>query len=165
MTDLWPWALAAYPRPGVEAACLALQDEHGVNVCYLLWAAWGEAEARPLDLSAGVALAEAWEAKVAAPLRAARRDLTSDWACIAPDRRTVLREKLKQLELSAERLLLESLAALPPGRGPVTLAEAAALWPAPPPPQSIATLNVAITNPVYAEGVGGPQGDAPGVRS
>lgn len=165
MTDLWPWALAAYPRPGVEAACLTLQDEHRVNVCYLLWAAWGEAENLPLDLAAGAALAEAWEAKVAAPLRAARRDLKTDWACIAPDRRTALREKLKQLELSAERLLLESLAALPPGAASVTLAEAAALWRAPPPPQSISNLNAAITNPIYAGDAGGPQADAPGVHS
>lgn len=165
MTDLWPWVLAAYPRPGVEAACLALQDRHGVNVCYLLWAAWGEAEDRPLDLSAGVALAESWEDKVAAPLRAARRDLKPDWACIDGDHRVALRDKLKQLELSAERLLLESLAALPPGLGRVTLAEAATLWRAPPPPQSVAALNAAITNPVYAGGAGAPRADAPGASS
>ena len=27
--QLWNWALKAYARPGVEAACMALQDEHG----------------------------------------------------------------------------------------------------------------------------------------
>jgi uncharacterized protein (TIGR02444 family) len=61
------------PAPDVEAACLALQDDHEVNVCYLLWAAWGQVEHRALDLPAGAVLAQAWEDDVAAQLRYARR--------------------------------------------------------------------------------------------
>lgn len=41
-TDLWNFALHLYARPGVEAACLALQDE-GADVCLLLCGAWLEA--------------------------------------------------------------------------------------------------------------------------
>ena len=36
----WDWAVAAYARQPVAAACLNLQDGHGQNVPWLLWAAW-----------------------------------------------------------------------------------------------------------------------------
>ncbi len=150
MSDLWPWALAAYPRPGVEAACLALQDRHEVNVCYLLWAAWGEAEGHRLDLEAGVALAVRWEQAVAGPLRAARRHLKLAWPHVADAPREAVRGEVKRLELAAERLLLDSLEGLPPRAEPVSLTEAAARWPSPPPPEAVAALNTAITNSGYA---------------
>ncbi|KFC50074.1 hypothetical protein DK37_21675, partial [Halomonas sp. SUBG004] len=37
---LWDFALALYARPGVEQACLTLQDEAGVDVCELLFHCW-----------------------------------------------------------------------------------------------------------------------------
>lgn len=148
--NLWAWALATYPRPDVEAACLALQDDHEVNVCYLLWAAWGEAERHALDLSAGAVLAQAWEDDVAAQLRYARRHLKPARPGVADEAREALRGEVKRLELAAERLLLESLEALPPGAGPVTLVKAAAAWPSPPPASAVDRLNLAVTNPLYA---------------
>jgi uncharacterized protein (TIGR02444 family) len=150
--NLWSWALATYPRPGVEAACLALQDEHEVNVCYLLWAAWGESEGRALDLAAGVALAEAWEDEVASPLRGVRRHLKPSRPGVDDEAREALRGEVKRLELAAERLLLESLEALPSGAGPKSLQQAAAAWPSPPPAAAVERLNLAVTNPLYASG-------------
>jgi uncharacterized protein (TIGR02444 family) len=151
-TPLWTFAVEAYGRPDAQAACLALQDDHGVNVSYLLWAAWGEAEGLPLDLTAGASLALTWEAGVSAPLRLARRALKPEWAQVQGAAREALRDEVKRLELSAERLLFDSLASLSPGPAPVSLVEAAAHWRRPPPAQAVARLNAAITNPVYGHG-------------
>jgi uncharacterized protein (TIGR02444 family) len=149
MSDLWKWAVAAYARPGVATACLDLQDNHAVNVCYLLWAAWGEVEHRPLDLVAGASLAEAWEAGVSGPLRLARRNLKEDRPGVDPAVREGLRGDLKRTELNAERLLLDSLAALPSGRSRQTLEIAAALWRPAPDARAVERLHAALTNPVY----------------
>ena len=50
---IWEWALDAYSRPGVPQAALALQDEHGQNTSFLLWAV--HAEAKDPDLLARAA--------------------------------------------------------------------------------------------------------------
>ena len=39
--DLWSFALSTYARPGVEAACLRVQEQ-GADVCLLLCGAWLE---------------------------------------------------------------------------------------------------------------------------
>lgn len=39
-TDFWEYSLALYARPGVAAACLALQDRHGCEVNLLLLCFW-----------------------------------------------------------------------------------------------------------------------------
>ena len=53
--QLWDWALKAYARQPVAEACLHLQDAHGQNVPYLLWAAWMAQEGRSADLKAAAA--------------------------------------------------------------------------------------------------------------
>ncbi|OXE36077.1 MAG: TIGR02444 family protein [Phenylobacterium zucineum] len=56
--SLWAWTLEAYSRPGVSQACLRLQDEHGFNTPYLLWAVWAEgANDQSLNEAAGLAKA------------------------------------------------------------------------------------------------------------
>ena len=126
---LWDWAGAAYARPGVEALCLELQDEHGQCVSYLLWAAWAAAEGRAVDsagLAAAVDTARNWEARVIAPLRTRRRELKGAARAI--------RDTLKAEELAAERALLEQLevAAPAPAEASITLQtalhRAAAAW-------------------------------------
>src|SRR5262249_34016824 len=42
LMSLWEWTLEAYARPGVPEATLSLQDRHGQNTSYLLWAVWAE---------------------------------------------------------------------------------------------------------------------------
>lgn len=37
---LWDFAVQLYAQPGVETACLRLQDEHDEDVCLLLCAVW-----------------------------------------------------------------------------------------------------------------------------
>ncbi|WP_406820560.1 TIGR02444 family protein [Pseudomonas sp. KnCO4] len=110
-TDLWNHALALYARPGVEAACLALQALGG-DVCLLLCATWLQARGvAVLDerVQALREVAEPWQREVVAPLRSLRQQ----WRAAAQGdaRLAALRDQLKQLELQAEKALLERLQA------------------------------------------------------
>ncbi|TFH85306.1 TIGR02444 family protein [Billgrantia azerbaijanica] len=105
---LWDFALALYARDGVEAACLMLQDEAGLDVCELLWHAWlyhhgallaGEPPA--------LAAVRRWQREVTLPLRTLRRRLKPA-ARHAPGVADVRRE-LQRAELAAERETLHRL--------------------------------------------------------
>jgi uncharacterized protein (TIGR02444 family) len=109
---LWDWALEVYARQDVADACLHLQDAHGQNVPYLLWAAWAAGEGRSADLKQAAALMKIWDKDVGAPLRGVRRALKPARPDIADDAREGLREAIKSVELKGERVLMESLEAL-----------------------------------------------------
>jgi uncharacterized protein (TIGR02444 family) len=109
--SLWAYALQIYGKPGAEARFLELQDGRGQSVPFLIWSLWMAAEGRPADpatLEAGAALARSWEAAAVAPLRQLRRELKTTPAGSAR-RRERLRAAVRQLELQAERMLLEML--------------------------------------------------------
>ncbi len=110
--DLWSFALSTYARPGVEAACLRLQEQ-GADVCLLLCGAWLEQRgvARlPERVVALQQLARPWRMHVVEPLRAVR----VQWRAMAQQDAHLaeLREQVKALELEAERALLMRLEAL-----------------------------------------------------
>jgi uncharacterized protein (TIGR02444 family) len=110
--DLWSFALSTYARPGVEAACLRLQEQ-GADVCLLLCGAWLEQRgvARlPERVVALQQLARPWRMHVVEPLRAVR----VQWRAMAQQDAQLaeLREQVKALELEAERALLMRLEAL-----------------------------------------------------
>ena len=110
--DLWSFALSTYARPGVEAACLRLQEQ-GADVCLLLCGAWLERRGVALTLERTQALrqiAEPWQSQVVEPLRQVRRQ----WRAVAQQDEPLaaLRERVKALELEAERELLTRLATL-----------------------------------------------------
>ena len=112
MQELWNFALELYAKPGVEQACLELQ-EAGSDVCLLLAGAWLERRGvRCLDerLHALTAVANPWQREVIAPLRRTRRDWRT--AAKGDAELTTLREQIKKLELQAERVLLERLQVL-----------------------------------------------------
>ncbi len=101
--SLWDWAGRAWAKPGVSAACLTLQDQHGQCVPLLLWALWlldDERTPDPDAIETAVSLCRSAET-VILPLRAARR-------AAAPTDRTPLLEQ----ELDAERGLMDRLAAI-----------------------------------------------------
>ena len=110
-SDLWSFAIHFYARPGVEEACLRLQAA-GADVCLLLCGAWLERRAvactapRLEQLSS---LAQPWQSTVVEPLRRLRQD----WRAVAASDGELakLRERLKGLELEAERQLLLRLEA------------------------------------------------------
>ncbi|MDR0278194.1 MAG: TIGR02444 family protein [Paucimonas sp.] len=109
--ELWNHALALYRRPGVEAACLALQ-ELGADVCLLLSGTWLQARRVAPDATRAAslqAIAGPWQQQVVVPLRVLRqrwREAAQGDAQLAS-----LREQVKGLELEAERTLLARLQA------------------------------------------------------
>jgi uncharacterized protein (TIGR02444 family) len=108
----WDWALKAYARQPVAEACLNLQDAHGQNVPWLLWAAWMAGEGRNADLKDAARLMRAWDVEIGAPLRGVRRALKPARPPVDEAAKEALRDAVKAVELRGERVLMESLEAL-----------------------------------------------------
>lgn len=107
--DLWSFALSTYARSGVEDACLRLQAQ-GADVCLVLCGLWLEQRGvapQPSRLQALRQIAGPWQAEVVEPLRQVR----TQWRAMAQQDAELgaLRERVKALELDAERLLLSRL--------------------------------------------------------
>jgi uncharacterized protein (TIGR02444 family) len=118
--SFWDWALKAYAAPGVQEACLQLQDGTGQNVPLLLWAAWTAATGCTLDedtIEGACDCARAWDEAAVAPLRALRRSLKATNPDIDGAAREALRDQVKAVELTAERHLMSGLQALAPAPG------------------------------------------------
>ena len=109
--SLWAWALEAYGQPEVPEATLALQDSHGQNTAFLLWAVWAEGPDTEA-LASAVALTQAWDATALRPIRAVRRALKQSLPPVDDGAREGLREDIKAAELRAERVLMETLEGL-----------------------------------------------------
>jgi uncharacterized protein (TIGR02444 family) len=140
---IWEWVLAVYDRPGVPDATLALQDNHGQNTSFLLWAVYARATDRGL-LDKAAATARAWDQTALIPLRQARRALKTPLLPIDDGAREAFRQDVKALELAAERLLMEALAGLADqgyGVGALeALSAAAEAWGEAPPAPALADL-------------------------
>lgn len=108
---VWEWVLEAYAQPGVPEACLALQDDYGQNTSYLLWAVWAEA-GDPALLARAAEVAQRWEATALVPLREVRRALKPAFPPVGDAAREGLRQDVKDAELRAERVLMETLEGL-----------------------------------------------------
>ncbi|NIC05163.1 TIGR02444 family protein [Billgrantia bachuensis] len=105
---LWDFALDFYTRPGVEAACLLLQDEAGVDVCELLWHCWLYRHRLTLIREpSGLAAIRRWQGEVTLPLRSLRRRLKAEAAHSTGI--AEVRRRIQQAELAAERETLERL--------------------------------------------------------
>jgi len=150
---LWDFAAEIWRRPGLEAACLALQDDDGQCVPLLLWRLWTLAERRAVSagtVAAAVAVARGWNDSVVAPLRAIRLVLRPPRPPVDDDARLALRARLRDAELAAERALFEALEGLTTaGGGPwdaplPALLELARAWGAPAPEERLAGLAAAL---------------------
>ncbi|HEY1750243.1 MAG TPA: TIGR02444 family protein [Caulobacteraceae bacterium] len=147
---LWPYALEVYGRPGAEPLLLELQDAHGQCAPYLIWALWVAASGRGVDAARAAQAAElarAWQDAAVVPLRRLRRELKADARAGPKAPRERLRERVKGLELEAERMLLQMLqdaSSAPAAAAPIAAAQALALataaWGGDPPAGLIARL-------------------------
>lgn len=105
--DFCAFCESVWAAPGVEAACLELQDGHGADVSLVLLALYLSAQGRTADDAVtrrARAAATDWTPHVTAHLRAARRALKG--------RDSALYRAALALELDAERALLARLAAI-----------------------------------------------------
>jgi uncharacterized protein (TIGR02444 family) len=145
---IWEWALDAYAQPGVPEACIHLQDAHGQNTSLLLWAVWAEA-ADPAVLERAADLARRWEGAALVPLREVRRALKAPCPPVADPAREGLRNDVKDAELRAERVLMETLEGLAPAasggaRAFDALKAASKAWRTPAPDEALAALAAAL---------------------
>lgn len=117
-TTLWKFSLETYERPGVQAACLSLQEDMGMDVNILLYCCWrGAMETEELEtLMKELA---PWQRDVVGGLRTVRqlmspmiKDLSEQSDCAVQ-----LRQKIAELELEAEKLQQNIMMRLAAGRG------------------------------------------------
>jgi uncharacterized protein (TIGR02444 family) len=111
----WDYALELYRREGVEAACLELQQRHGLDVNVVLLCCWLARSGIVADEPALAPIAEtseAWQEEFVRPLRAVRNRLKAAltepqpgsiparW----PELAATLRQRALALEIDGERL-------------------------------------------------------------
>lgn len=113
-STFWQYSIALYARPGVAAACLALQDREKADVNLILLAFWLASRGHRLSTVAGRRLARRareWQLPIVAPLRQVRRQLKRRSDLPWPEPIAAWRRSLAELELGmeqVEQLLLES---------------------------------------------------------
>lgn len=112
---LWRFCLAVYGRPGVEAACLRLQDRFGLDVPMILFCVWaglaGPGRLGPDLLRAALEVVQGWGRGVTGPLRAARRKLKEE-DLGGGEARLELRQAVIQAERRSEEIMLSLLESL-----------------------------------------------------
>ena len=102
----WDYSLEVYQRRNVAGPCMALQDRLQLDVNLLLFCCWTGAKGHQLSeqqIREALAATEVWQGQVVAPLRRLRRLLKTSLD-LAPPKRQDFRDKLKDLELDAERV-------------------------------------------------------------
>jgi uncharacterized protein (TIGR02444 family) len=113
----WRFSLQFYRLPKVADACIALQEEAGVDVNLLLFLLWQARQRRQLS-TADVAALEAqiapWRDATVIPLRSVRRSLKSSVSLVEVATAEAFRNRIKAVELEAERLQQEAMFALAP---------------------------------------------------
>ena len=111
-TPFWRFSLNFYRQTGVSDACIALQDGCGVDVNLLLFLFWLASEGRQLspgDVKNLDDQVRDWRNLTIVPIRDARRKLKGAATLVAPGKQEAFRNKVKAVELEAERLQQEAL--------------------------------------------------------
>lgn len=111
-TPFWRFSLYFYRQSGVSDACIALQDDCGVDVNLLLFLFWLAADGRRLSADEVKKLDEKvrdWRNFTIIPIRAARRQLKGAPTLVDPIKQEAFRTTVKAVELEAERLQQEAL--------------------------------------------------------
>ncbi|WP_372737490.1 TIGR02444 family protein [Neptunomonas sp.] len=108
---LWAFALKFYSYSEVEECCLALQNEYGMSINRLLYAAWLATQHKLLDTAAlQQSSAQHWQHEMTHPLRALRyrvRNIRADEPVL-----DAFYVTMRKAELEAERIELAYLYAL-----------------------------------------------------
>ncbi len=117
-TPFWRFSLHFYRHQGVSDACIALQDRRGVDVNLLLFLFWLADDGRLLSTDEVQKLDDAvrdWRNLTVVPIRDTRRKLKGARTIVDPAAQEVFRNKVKAVELDAERLQQAALFAFTQG--------------------------------------------------
>jgi uncharacterized protein (TIGR02444 family) len=111
-TPFWRFSLKFYRQPSVSEACIALQDELGVDVNLLLFLLWLASDDRQLSVEEVRMLDDNvrdWRNLTIVPIRNVRRKLKGAATLVDAGTQEAFRNKVKTVELEAERLQQEAL--------------------------------------------------------
>ena len=116
-SPFWRFSLGFYRRAGVADACIALQEEAGVDVnllLFLLWHATSQRQLSAAEVSALEKKVAPWRNTAVIPLRTVRRalkspDLVNETALVPAATAELFRTRIKAVELEAERLQQEAM--------------------------------------------------------
>ena len=112
--SLWDFSVIIYGREPVRKICLLFQDSFDADVNLILYCLWlGTTGRGQVDAEDFAVLSEAisvWQNEVIKPLRAARIRLRKPPPAVPARDAKALRERVKDIELSAERIELDLLA-------------------------------------------------------
>ena len=107
--DFWSFSNQIYRKNHISEVCLYLQDIHKLNINLILFCCWFGKNFGVLDknlFNKIIKRSSSWDVVVVAPLRKLRIDLkysnkaNLNWSAEIP----LLREKIKTIELEAEKL-------------------------------------------------------------
>jgi len=117
-TPFWRFSLKFYRQPSVSEACIALQDEFGVDVNLLLFLLWLASDDRQLSVDEVRMLDDNvrdWRNLTIVPIRDVRRKLKGAATLVDPGAQEAFRNKVKTVELEAERLQQEAMCTMAAG--------------------------------------------------
>ncbi len=112
ITPFWRFSLKFYGQSGVSDACIALQDGCGIDVNLLLFLFWLASERQvlsPDEVKKLDATIKSWRELTIIPIRDVRRKLKGAKTFVDPAKQEALRDKVKAVELEAEKLQQEAL--------------------------------------------------------
>jgi uncharacterized protein (TIGR02444 family) len=114
----WDFSVRTYRTMGVPDACLSLQNDYGADVNMLLFCCWTGAVIGRFDAALFARASEfsaQWADHVVVPLRSARTWMKQSGCDTEPmpsDACMQLREEIKNVEFSAEKMQQQVLASL-----------------------------------------------------
>lgn len=104
----WDFSLRVYGSDGVPAACISLQERHGIDVNLLLFSAWigesGRGVLAESELEGALAAATAWNRDIVCALRFIRNRLKGGIPPIPTERSDVLRKMILDVEVKSEHV-------------------------------------------------------------
>ncbi|MGH6770977.1 MAG: TIGR02444 family protein [Xanthobacteraceae bacterium] len=111
-SPFWQFSLRFYRLPKVADACIALQEDAGVDVNLLLFLLWQATQGRTFSAADVAALEEKigpWRDMTVVPLRNVRRALRTPPVLVVGMTAEAFRNRIKAVELEAERLQQEAM--------------------------------------------------------
>lgn len=103
----WDHSLRVYGGDGVSAACIALQDRHGLDVNLILYCLWigqdGGGVLSGADFDRLIAASGDWNADVIRRLRAARLAIKGGFDALPAGLGDSLRKRILDIEIEGER--------------------------------------------------------------
>ena len=111
-SELWDYSTQTYRLPGVEKACLKLQDSVGADVNVILYCCWLGDKRQLLKDQDLITLARSpspWQNAILKPLRNARRMMKQHIIAMPAELLDQTISNMTEMEINAERMEQQSL--------------------------------------------------------